>query len=275
MGRLGVCSWSLQPTGPDDLVTKVAATGLRWVQLALHPLRSGAWDTRETVQRLGEAGIGILSGMMEMEGEDYATLETIRATGGVAPDEHWEANLSAAHENAALARELGLTLVSFHAGFIPHGAEDPHRAKILDRLRMIVDAFAASDVGAAFETGQESAETLEAALGDLDRSDAGVNFDPANMILYGMGEPVAALRRLLPRVRQIHVKDALATTTPGTWGSEVRAGTGAVDWDRFFGVLRDRAFSGDLVIEREAGDRRIADVIAARKLVERHREVDA
>ena len=271
MGRLGVCSWSLQPSGPGDLVTQVAATGLAGIQIALEPLRSGAWDEAKTVQLLEDAGIDTLSGMMEMEGEDYSTLETIQATGGVALDHHWERNLRAAHDNAALARRLGLKLISFHAGFIPHGAGDPRRAKILDRLRQIVDAFAACGISAAFETGQETAETLEAALDDLNRPEAGVNFDPANMILYGMGEPVAALRRLLPRVRQIHVKDALPTATPGTWGSEVRAGTGDVDWSSFFGALRAAGFSGNLVIEREAGDHRIADIVAARELVKRLR----
>ncbi|HIA27537.1 MAG TPA: hypothetical protein EYN79_05370, partial [Planctomycetes bacterium] len=82
----------------------------------------------------------------------------------------------------------------------------------------------------ALETGQESAATLEGALEALGRSDVGVNFDPANMILYGMGNPVEALVRLAPRVAQIHIKDALASEVAGEWGSEVVVGTGEVDW---------------------------------------------
>jgi sugar phosphate isomerase/epimerase len=90
------------------------------------------------------------------------------------------------------------------------------------------------------------------------------------MILYDMGDPIEALRALAPRVAQIHVKDALRTRTPGTWGSEVACGTGQVDWEGFFGVLRERSLSCDLIIEREAGDERVDDVRKAAELVRRH-----
>jgi sugar phosphate isomerase/epimerase len=129
--------------------------------------------------------------------------------------------------------------------------------------------FSAEGVRLGLETGQESAETLLAVLEELDVSTVGVNFDPANMLLYGMGDPVEALERLAHRVLQVHVKDALPTRMPGTWGSEVPAGEGAVDWGRFFDVLRAHALDVDLVIEREAGAQRVDDVRAARALVER------
>jgi sugar phosphate isomerase/epimerase len=170
--------------------------------------------------------------MMSMAGEDYSSLDSIRRTGGVRPAQHWQANLAAAHENAQLARRLGAGLVTFHAGFLPHDRKDPERAVLLERLRALVDVFAAAGIEVGFETGQESAETLGDVLADLQRPRAGVNFDPANMILYDMGDPLAAVRALAPRVKQIHVKDALRTRTPGAWGEEVRVGTGEVDWPR-------------------------------------------
>ena len=43
------------------------------------------------------------------------------------------------------------------------------------------------------ETGQESADALLEFIGDVDRENLFVNFDPANMILYGSGEPIEAL----------------------------------------------------------------------------------
>ncbi len=268
--RLGVCSWSLQPTSPDDLARKATAAGVLAVQLDLEPLRRGDWDADVTRQRLGGARVAVLSGMMSMAGEDYATLDTIRATGGLRPDATWPDNRAAARECALLARRLDLDLVSFHAGFLPHDAHDPERAVLLDRLREVVDVFADEGVHVALETGQESADTLLAVLDELDRPTAGVNFDPANMILYGMGEPVDALRALAPHVRQIHVKDARRTERPGTWGTEVPAGTGEVDWPSFFGVVRERLPGVDLVIEREAGEQRVEDVRVARDLVQRH-----
>lgn len=267
--RIGLCSWSLQPASVRDLVERIRAVGVSSVQLALDPIRVGNWSLTETREALAGAGITIVSGMMAMEGEDYSTLDSIRRTGGVAPDATWPANRRAAEQDAGIAAELGLRLVTFHAGFIPHEQRDPQRPVMLQRLRELADVFDAAGVRIAFETGQETAGTLLTALDELDRPQVGVNFDPANMVLYGMGDPVESLRRLALRIAQIHIKDALATATPGTWGREVRAGTGEVDWPAFFVAIRERGIKCDLMIEREAGEERIADMIAARELVEK------
>jgi sugar phosphate isomerase/epimerase len=107
----------------------------------------------------------------------------------------------------------------------------------------------------------------------LDRPNVGVNFDPANMILYGKGDPVAALKKLSTHVRQVHIKDALPSApdaAPGQWGKEVPAGTGAVDWPAFFEVAMAIVPRVNYVIEREAGGSRIEDVKAAGELVRRH-----
>lgn len=272
--RLGVCSWSLQAASPSELATRVRATGLAWVQLALDPLREGTWSLEETRSALSAAGVGVVSGMMGTVGEDYSTLATIRATGGVRPDAHWEANRRNASECARLAHALGLELVTFHAGFLPEepGAE---RTKLLTRLREVVDRCAEHGVRVAFETGQETATNLGEFLQELERPSAGVNFDPANMILYGMGEPVAALAELAPFVRQIHVKDARRAAHAGEWGSEVPVGTGEVDWTRFFAVVARERLAVDLLIEREAGTQRVADVVTAREHLARVRGAGA
>jgi sugar phosphate isomerase/epimerase len=187
----------------------------------------------------------------------------------VRSDVHWPENLRAAQKTAALAAEFGLPLVSFHAGFLPEQRGDPLRSRLLDRLRSLVDVFAASGVRVAFETGQETAATLLDVFDELSRPLAGVNFDPANMLLYGMGDPLDALCGLLPRVLQVHVKDARPAETPGTWGRELPVGEGSVDWETFFGVLRRDGVPRDLMLEREAGDDRLSDVRAAAALVRR------
>ena len=269
--RIGVCSWSLRPKSIEDLAELVAQCGVNGVQLALDPIRTGqtGWDEGQIRRVLDAAGIEIFSGMMGTAGEDYSTLETIKLTGGVRPDEHWDANLGAAAANADLASRLGMGLVTFHAGFIPHEAADPLREVMIDRLRQIVDVFGGVGVEVAFETGQETAATLLDALAALERPGAGVNFDPANMNLYGMGDPVEALEKLAGDVKQIHIKDAVLAPEPGTWGSEEAVGEGAVDWDGFFGVVRKVGLACDCVIEREDGESRVEDVIKARSLVER------
>jgi sugar phosphate isomerase/epimerase len=44
-------------------------------------------------------------------------------------------------------------------------------------------------------------------------------------------------------------------------------GTGEVDWQTFFAILDGAGFSGNLMIEREAGEQRVADICAAREFI--------
>jgi sugar phosphate isomerase/epimerase len=97
-----------------------------------------------------------------------------------------------------------------------------------------------------------------------------VNFDPANMILYGMGDPVEAIRLLARHVRQVHVKDALPAPRPGVWGCEMPVGRGAVDWEAFLAAALGISPPIALVIEREAGEDRLRDIGSARDLVSAH-----
>jgi sugar phosphate isomerase/epimerase len=268
--RLGVCSWSLQPTSAEDLMTRLAATGLTRVQIALDPIREnakGAWTGFGDL--CARKGVTLVSGMLGTVGEDYTTLETIRRTGGVVPDATWPETWKNVQADADLASKMGLKLVTFHAGFLPHEESDPSFAKLLARLRQIADLFAARKMTIGLETGQEAAATMAGFLEKLARPNVGVNFDPANMILYDKGDPVVALRTLGPWLTQCHLKDAIRTKTPGTWGEEVRLGTGQVDWKAFFQTLATVGFKGNLCIEREAGSQRVADIRAAREYVEK------
>lgn len=264
---LGLCSWSLHPATVEELVDRVRACGLSAVQLALTPIAEGQWDEKQTIDTLKAAGIQVLSGMLATIGEDYTTLETIRQTGGVRPDKHWAANLERARKVADVAHRMNLKLVTFHAGFLPHNRADPLYAIMIDRLRQMGTVFAKRGITVAFETGQESAPTLVEVMRELDAGHMGVNFDPANMILYGMGDPIESLRLLAPWVKQVHVKDAIATAVPGTWGRETAVGSGSVEWQRFFTFLRQTLPNINAVIEREAGETRIDDIKAAASLV--------
>jgi L-ribulose-5-phosphate 3-epimerase len=262
--RLAVCSWSLQPSDPAALLDALAATGVTRVQLALDPLRAepAVWGKLPELARA--RGVEIASGMFVTVGEDYTSLDSIRRTGGVVPDATWDENWRNIQAVAALAAKLGLRLVTFHAGFLPHDETDPDFRKLLERIDRIAGVFARDGIALGFETGQETAETLAAFLRVLGRKDVGVNFDPANMILYDKGAPLEALRTLGPWIRQCHLKDARRTRVPGTWGEEVAVGAGEVDWAAFLGTLDTLGFRGDLCIEREAGTQRVADIRTGR-----------
>lgn len=267
--RLAVCSWSLRPETPEELADGLESVGIRRVQLALDPIRErpGVWG--HAFELLAGRGIEVVSGMMTCVGEDYTTLESIRVTGGLTPDQTWERNLQNFLDNAALMVRSGIRTALFHAGFLPHDESDEDFEKMYGRLSMVADAFAERGLGVILETGQEPAHGLLAFLRRLDRPNVGANLDPANMLLYNNGDPVEALRILGRHVRNLHVKDANVTRVPGTWGEEVVVGTGQVDWASFFGALDEIGFEGDLCIEREAGETRAADIRAAREYLER------
>lgn len=261
--QIGVCSWSLQATGPQDLADKVNALGLKQVQLGLTPHRDdpGAWDGVQEI--LGESGIRIVSGMYSTVGEDYTTPETIRRTGGIVPDAHWEENRRLAEVTASLAESLGLHLVNAHAGFLPHDPQDPDYEKLFQRVAVLADIFGARGVTLLLETGQETAHTLLAflkALHERNIDNVAVNFDPANMLLYDMDDPIEALRMLTPHVRQVHVKDARRPAVKGQWGEEMVVGAGTVDWVAFVRILAEADFEGGYIFEREAGDDRVGDI---------------
>jgi L-ribulose-5-phosphate 3-epimerase len=266
---MGVCSWSLRPKDAASLASSVERLGLSACQLALAPcvIDPGTWA--DAPQRLADRGVAVVSGMLAMAGEDYSTLESIRRTGGVALDERWPENLDLARRVAEYAAKAGIPLVTFHAGFLPHDRRDPLREKLLGRLRTVAAVFADWGVGLGLETGQERADTLLDALRDVGAGNVGLNFDPANMILYGMGDPVAALSLVAAHVVQIHIKDAKAARMAGEWGTEVVAGTGDVPWAPFLSNVRDRAAHVDLVIEREAGEARERDISQAVSLLAR------
>ena len=266
LDRLGVCSWSLQPSSPDDLVEKIDRLEIWKVQLALiEPAIDPGWA--DVGQILADAGVEIVSGMFTCIGEDYSTLDAIRITGGIVPDETWEGNWRNITVVADLASAMGISLVSFHAGFLPESPDDATYDKLTDRIRMIARAFSDRGIDLALETGQEDAGTLKRFLDLLGEPNVGVNFDPANMILYGKGGPVSAVKTLMGYLRQMHIKDALPTDTPGAWGSEVVVGTGSVDWRAFLDALDEGGFDGAMCIEREAGDDRGGDIAAARDFI--------
>jgi L-ribulose-5-phosphate 3-epimerase len=100
---------------------------------------------------------------------------------------------------------------------------------------------------------------------------AGVNFDPANMVLYDEGNPVQAMAVLAPWIRHVHIKDGIRTRRPGAWGREVPWGEGEVGAEAFLRELKRLGYAGALAIEREAGDRRVQDIRSAVERLEAFR----
>jgi sugar phosphate isomerase/epimerase len=261
---IAVCSWSLKPVDAAGLATLVKETGLADVQLALNPLiKLDAAGRKAYFDTLKSAGITVVSGMVGFPGEDYGSIAKIRETGGLMPDADWPTRKQIAIDGARVAVDAGVTSMTSHVGFVP-AAGHPKYATARDRIGEVAREMAKLGVTFLFETGQEKAEELHHLLTDLNAPNIGANFDPANMILYGAGDPVSAVHKLGKHVRQVHVKDATASAQPGEqWGAEVVYGSGQVPHQAFADALKAIGFTGPLVIEREAGPQRVQDVKTA------------
>ncbi len=260
--QIGLCSWSMLPRDAGHMAAIMEQLGVKKLQLGLVPHRDDAGIVDGVPEALERVGARVVSGMFGTVGEDYTTMGTIRRTGGIVPDEHWEANQQVARNAAAKARAFGLPMVMFHAGFLPHDMESAEFRKLAERIEIVAGIFGGQGIDLIFETGQETGDDLWAFFDHLEGrgvTNVGVNFDPANMILYDKGDPIEALRKLLPRVRSIHIKDAIRTGTPGEWGAEAVVGEGQVDWPAFVRILAEGDYSGDLHVEREWGDDRVGD----------------
>lgn len=258
---IGVCSWSLHPKDMSDLVAQVKDAGLAHVQLGLAGL--SPISDRGELDKLKQAGISITGGMLGFKGEDYSTIAKIRETGGFVPDADWASRRSITEQAAKLGKELGVPHISAHVGFVPPKGQGNYNV-VRDRIREVADLFKSHNLSLLMETGQEKAEELLEFLHDLQRDNVFINFDPANMILYGAGEPIAAIRTLGKFIRHVHVKDATGSNKPGVdWGEEVPFGTGQVNPKAFLDALHGVGYTGPLCIEREAGNQRLVDVKSA------------
>jgi sugar phosphate isomerase/epimerase len=261
---IGVCSWSMRGAEMRDVATKLKSVGLSHTQIATAPLVTmDAAKRSDELAALRDGGVSITAGMIGFPGEDYSTIAMIRKTGGYLPDEQWPERRDLTLRAAELMREIGVPLLSTHVGFVPTSSAAEY-ATIIERLRELADHLATMNVTLLMETGQETASELLQFLNDLARKNVQVNFDPANMILYGAGDPIDAIRILGRHIRHVHVKDAILSDQPRMkWGTEVPFGTGQVRPRRFLDALEAVGYTGPLIIEREAGDERLRDIRVA------------
>lgn len=260
---VGVCSWSLQKD-IAGVAQEMREVGLSHVHLAVGP--AAEEGGRGYLAAIQKQDWSISSTMVSFPQEDYSTLESIKKTGGIGPDKDWEGNRKRFLEGLKATAELGVRHLSMHAGFIDH--RDPEYArKFTDRIRCLADAAQEKEILLLLETGQEIAEELRHFLKELNHPAIRVNFDPANMILYGKGDPIEAVEILGPWIEHVHIKDAIRTKKPGTWGTEVPWGEGEVGGEAFLRVLKRIGFRGVLAIERESGKDRLKDIrLAAGRL---------
>jgi L-ribulose-5-phosphate 3-epimerase len=202
-------------------------------------------------------------------GEDYADIRTVQRTVGFIPEATRKEREKRTIDACGFAAALGVKSIACHIGFVPEDHSDPDYIAVRNMVRRICDCAEGHGQTFALETGQEPAKTLLEFLDDAECPNLKINFDPANMVLYGSGDPIEAFEMLAPHVVSIHAKDGDWPARPGSLGVERPLGHGAVGIPRFIEAVKRAGFQGSINIEREIEDQtqRLADIGMAVKLL--------
>lgn len=189
---------------------------------------------------------------------------------GLVPRAYREARIAQIKKASDFARQCGVSAVQTHCGFIPENPSDPVYQETVDAIRAVAAYCKENGQNFRCETGQETPITLYRAIKDAGLDNIGVNFDAANLILYGKANPVDALDILGPLVQGVHAKDGLYPTNPRDLGREVPIGQGKVNFPAFIKRLKEVGYRGPLTIEREIpGAKQAEDIRASKAYLEK------
>ncbi len=227
--------------------------GIPTIQMhAPHRQTRTAENATKFIAKLNELGITLTCVFGGFEGESYADIPTVEKTVGLVPKATRAERLQEMKEISDFTKLLGCNVVGLHIGFVPHDTSSADYQEVVAVTRELCDHAKANGQAVHLETGQESADNLVQFIEDTKRDNLFINFDPANMILYGTGEPIEALKKVGKYVRSVHCKDATWSAEPGkTWGCEVPLGKGQVGMENYLKTLLEIGYTGPLTIERE------------------------
>lgn len=219
-----------------------------------------------------EYGVDVTAFWCGWEGRCVWDFYDGQITLGLVPPDMRADRLAMLKEGSDFAKKIGVYYMATHVGFMPENPYDPNYAEVIETCVEIAGYCKANGQKFLFETGQETPLTLKRAIQDIEKTlgenTVGINLDPANLILYGKGNPVDALDVFGEHVCGIHGKDAVYSSNGYTLGEEVVLGTGKVNYPKFINKLKDIGYNGDITIEREiSGEEQKRDILLAKELL--------
>src|ERR1700687_4844008 len=254
--------------GPDAAMSKGRELGLPTCQVFVDEIEPElAGRLRQALDKYRiEATSLVVGGPGQEVWDFYQGPLTI----GLVPRETREARVAHIKKASDFAKQCGITAVQTHCGFIPENPNDPVYKETVTAMREVAGYCKRNGQNFRYETGQETPITLVRAIQDVGLDNQGVNFDLANLILYGKANPVDAIELLGPYVQGIHAKDGLWPTNPKELGKEVPIGKGKVDFPRIIEHLKILNYRGAVTIEREiSGPQQAEDVRSAKAYLEK------
>jgi sugar phosphate isomerase/epimerase len=269
--EIGVMFWAGRD--PYETVRELKSLGLQCGQMGIPgdmPLEGAAARWKPV---LVDENFAVVTVFAAYIGESYADIPTVQQTVGFVPPATRAERESRTLAVGDFAAEIGAPGIATHIGFVPEDRASDDYVAVREMVRRVCDHAARHGQTFALETGQESAPVLLEFLLAADRPNLRINFDPANMILYGTGDPIAALDTLAPHVVTVHCKDGdwPSRNIDGALGEEQPLGQGSVGMERFIAKLKEVGYKGPLTIEREASDpeRRRRDIAKGIELLHR------
>jgi sugar phosphate isomerase/epimerase len=222
------------------------------------------------IRDIHSVGIEITTVFAGFSEESYADIPTITETVGYLNPSLREERIKKTGRISDFARALGVDNVAAHIGFVPEDPDHPDHHAMVECVRRLADFCGGNAQDFCLETGQETASALRHFLETLNRNNVKVNFDPANMILYGSGDPIEALGIVADYVVSVHAKDGKWPPGEGQLGREYPLGQGDVGMDRFIAKLKQIVYRGPITMEREIPDwdQKVKDLIQGKKLLE-------
>jgi L-ribulose-5-phosphate 3-epimerase len=267
--EIGVMFWA----GENALETlrRVKALGVECGQLGISGEYTIGGNTQDWLDALRIERFALATVVSSYRGESYADFPTVMQTVGFVPPGTRSERIARTKYVADFASQLSVNSLACHIGFVPEDHADPAYHDMLQVVREICDHCAGLNQTFAMETGQEPPAVLLRFLKDVDRHNLKINFDPANLILYGTGDPLEALDVLAPYIVSVHCKDGdyPPVDQPNALGTEQPLGKGGVNIPAFIQKLKQIGYRGILCIEREEPDeqKREADIREAVKLL--------
>lgn len=228
-----------------------------------------SWDVNEAteeiaatvVQEAESAGVRICAVWAGVPGPQVWNFKEGPITLGLIPEEYRAERLAALKRWADFAVWIGAPAIITHCGFIPENMTDPQYEPVVEAIREIAVYCKERGLEFWFETGQETPVVLLRTIERIGTGNLGINYDPANLIMYGKANPIDALDIIGPYIRNIHVKDGLYPTDGENLGLEVKAGEGKVRYPEFVKKLLEMGFEGEWIIEREIhGEQQAIDI---------------
>jgi sugar phosphate isomerase/epimerase len=260
--EIGLVFWAEQDA--DTVLRQLEALDINSGQLGVPPNLACEVVLNDWANGLNKYHVSVTSAVCSYMGEDYSSLETVHKTVGFTTEVFRLDRIARTKVVSEFAHDLGIGALSCHIGFIPNNPRETLYEDLCELTKLLCDYCGNHGQNFVLETGQESADVLLSFIHTVNRPNIKINFDPANMIMYHSGDPLAALEILRSHVISVHCKDAHSPAAGSVHllGAECALGDGEVNFPAFLQKLRDIDYQGGLSIEREEpnNEKRIADI---------------